>query len=634
MDNYDFTPPTEEEKKSFDSEYDFAPPSKEELSSLEEPSTLSDLGTGAAQGLTFGFSDEVIAAAKALAETATSKEKSLKDLPALYRQYQQLEQEKVRKAKEASPYAYFAGELGGGVLPALFTGGGTAAARGAAAVAEGAKAASFLPSVFRGAKLGAGYGALAGAGTSEAGIEDTAELATDIGKGVLSGGALGAAAGGVAEAAKFGLKKASEIPYVRQLALSRQLEKEGTRLTDPSMMARSQDAAVATASEVESALYQQGKNIDEVLKIADSKNIKILPTETLGKVAQTVDDLAKESTTLLDEAGLSLLKKLKGSKADVITGAVEEVPGISTSEANTLRKKARDKLYELMNRQRAGDSSSKTEAEIAALKKLEASLKQQLGDKVDNFLQENARFEELSFAIPETIISKGKQKTIDVLGEGGQPVLTEAGTALKKRTGVESYSEQDPQKLIDATKLLIEKLKSGGTSKRDFVTTLLRLQERISALQQKNPELLKKVGIDPDKFLGRIEKESDIAKIASNVFGVEEGATFEREIGKSASALGWGYRGAGLLGRAERAVEKSGPVSLGKKVYGLGKDELNQLAQKLLSSSDKKLQMLGQGLSGSIEKGGVAPRAVLFTILQSPDARRTIADMFPGVGEE
>ena len=32
----------------------------------EEPSTLSDIGTGVAQGVTFGFSDEIIAAAKAL----------------------------------------------------------------------------------------------------------------------------------------------------------------------------------------------------------------------------------------------------------------------------------------------------------------------------------------------------------------------------------------------------------------------------------------------------------------------------------------------------------------------------------------------------------------------------------------
>lgn len=638
MDDYDFSPPTPEELKAVESQYDFSPPTEQEkqkyLAQPEEASTLENLATGAAQGLTFGFSDEILAALKAAKETAVSKEKGLKDLPALYRQYQQLEQEKVRQAKEASPYAYFAGELGGGILPALFTGGGTAAARGAVAATEAAQAAKVLPSLARGAKLGAGYGALAGAGTSEAGIEDTGEFAKEIGKGALGGATFGAAMGGVAEAAKAGLKKAGEIPFVRQLALSRQLEKEGTRLTDPSIIERSTISAESAASEIESALHRQGKNIDDVLKIADSKNVKILPTENLGKIAQTVDDLIKDSPSLLDEQGVSLLRKLKGSKADVITGAVEEIPGISTQDANSLRKKARDKLYELLNQQKLGDSSSKTAAEILALKKLEASLKTQLGDKVENFLQENARFEELSSAIPETIISKGKLKEIPLLGEGGEPILSEAGVALKKRTGIESYSEQDPAKLIEATKLLIEKLKAGGISKRDSVVTMKRLQERIAAFEEKNPGLLKKVGIDPTKFLGRIEKESDVAKIAANVFGVEETSSIQREVAKSASPLGWGYRTAGMIGRAERAVQESAPAALGKKVYGLAKPELNQLAQKLLSSPDKKLQMLGQGLSGSLEKGGVAPRAILFTILQSPDARRAIADMYPGVGEE
>lgn len=302
MDDHGFRLPTEEEKQKYlqqDFEHGFTLPSEEEKSkyvSPEESSTVSDLATGAAQGLTFGFSDELLAALKAAKETAVSKEKGLKDLPALYRQYQQLEQEKVRRAKEASPYAYFAGELGGGVLPALFTGGGTAAARGAAAAAE---TATFLPSVVRGAKLGAGYGALAGAGTSEAGIEDTGEFAKEVGKGALGGATFGAVAGAAGDLTKKAIEAAGENRTLRQMGIAFTKGKEGIPLhggseAEGKLSAIPKETGSSITTKLLNAKNILGKRLDDVLE--KNKNIPISKEPNESFVSNVYDFLESKKT--------------------------------------------------------------------------------------------------------------------------------------------------------------------------------------------------------------------------------------------------------------------------------------------------------------------------------------------------
>jgi hypothetical protein len=43
----------------------------------------------------------------------------------------------------------------------------------------------------------------------------------------------------------------------------------------------------------------------------------------------------------------------------------------------------------------------------------------------------------------------------------------------------------------------------------------------------------------------------------------------------------------------------------------------------------------GESLAGSLDKpGGVARRAILFSIMQDPEARKAISGLYPGVGEE
>lgn len=145
----------------------------------DELDVLDQIKGGArafAQGLTFGFADELEAGTlgKLLDYDAEDIRKSLSE----YR-------------KEA-PVASFVSEIGGALLPSLaagiFTGGaGTAAGLGATAART---TPSLAKAAGRAAATGAGYGGLYGAGTAEGDISDRAGGALT---GAIFGGALGGA---------------------------------------------------------------------------------------------------------------------------------------------------------------------------------------------------------------------------------------------------------------------------------------------------------------------------------------------------------------------------------------------------------------------------------------------------------
>lgn len=137
--------------------------------------TGEDVARLGAQGATFGFSDEALAALQAGKESLTS-EKSLADL---YEDYKKIEEEKLKKSRERSPVLGTVAEFGGAVLPGI----------AATALTGGAAAPAVAPSLGRAlgkaALTGAASGALAGAGASEGSVLGDVEF--DPSKGVVYG---------------------------------------------------------------------------------------------------------------------------------------------------------------------------------------------------------------------------------------------------------------------------------------------------------------------------------------------------------------------------------------------------------------------------------------------------------------
>lgn len=133
-----------------------------------EVSTGAALGRGLAQGVTFGFADELAGAVESVFTDKT------------YKQARDESRAAFKAAQEAHPYAYGAAEIGGGIATSLIPVGGLA--RGAGLAAKGVRALAAAPVAL---KAGAA-GALSGLGASEA--EDVSALLRDAAtSGVVSG---------------------------------------------------------------------------------------------------------------------------------------------------------------------------------------------------------------------------------------------------------------------------------------------------------------------------------------------------------------------------------------------------------------------------------------------------------------
>lgn len=151
MSNDLFAPPTDEEKKRFL----FAPPTDEEKRNadlaINPPGVLETLGAAGAQGATLGHADELaglIGAVYDKGEAMLGKRGDISFGDA-YKTRRDAARRRDSEQKKANPAVYTTGEIGGGVLSAIATGG----ALGAAGNTQRALGLSALG----GAAAGSGY---------------------------------------------------------------------------------------------------------------------------------------------------------------------------------------------------------------------------------------------------------------------------------------------------------------------------------------------------------------------------------------------------------------------------------------------------------------------------------------------
>lgn len=144
----------------------------------EEYGTLAAGAEGVGQGVSFGFSDEIEGGVRALIDKIQNPGK---EWGKAWEEGVSAPRERQSHAAETNPYAYYGGQIAGGVaVPAGLAGIGV---RGA-----GAAGASLRARSAAGAREGAAYGAAYGAGTAEGGIP---ERAMGAGAGAASGALMG-----------------------------------------------------------------------------------------------------------------------------------------------------------------------------------------------------------------------------------------------------------------------------------------------------------------------------------------------------------------------------------------------------------------------------------------------------------
>jgi len=283
----------------------------------------------ALQGLSMGFADEAIARMRSM-----GGDQSYEDLV-------KAEREGLRKYAEENPRTAVASELGGALVPALFTGG--AGAIPAVSKAVGPKLAGMLfgkaPSIPRMMGYGAGSGAVTAVGTSE---KPPGELGGEAVKGATVGavttGTLGLLGKYVAMPAFNKIKQSlgfGDANKAADLAIVKALEKDG--MTPDQALAKMQ-----AMSRGEITLADLGENTAALLRnatAAPSPARRIGKSELVNREMERIPRVSEDLRTLMSGSKdfytdvLDLIKKRKDEADPLYKAAYAGAPTFSPATA-------------------------------------------------------------------------------------------------------------------------------------------------------------------------------------------------------------------------------------------------------------------------------------------------------------
>lgn len=565
---------------------------------------VGDIGQGVAQGLTFGFADELAAALGAAgkkgleAAGVIDEDKDEKNLAELYRQYQQTLQKGYEEAKERSPWLTGIGEVAGGVVSPVTAGLGL----GKAGLTAG-----------QAAVRGAGAGALQALGSSKGTVEASPEqLAKDVAIGGTAGGLIGGATQGIINKISKGGAAIKERLSPEAEDLTGAVKEQ---FTFPRQLSRSFEEGRAGRGFVSKGSVERA---DVELEKA-TRDLFKAPLEKGEQYAKGLyNEFAKMNTSPLGQEAIP---------ANVLN-SLEDAKSILVSDP-TARTKFTGKIIDQIDRAMNGELSG------AELKNLQVLIKDKVADKAEGLAQQS---------LYDTV--RGIESVLQPL-----PGYKEANRAFaqskqiaeglisKKPLDVESKLISDfynPQeKIYEEGQDVIQKLTQSNLKGREQGQQLERFKDQLLKVSESNPELFKSLGIaDIGQHIKSIKSAADIEAILNTIQGRDSSLVSGGLMGQLVGAgKKFSYGAANLLGQGSAIAQKSAPAQMAKSIYQAGDDTLIKAANALKDTPG--LQHLGQGLESAItNKSSAAKNAVIFSIMQNPNARKSIVNILPGVNVE
>lgn len=263
---------------------------------------------GVGDGTTFGLQDEIIAGLDAAVQPLISIPENGSSAPTFGERYDAnvANQRALLKAgQEQNPVASAAGNLVGGIIPALATGGGSATA-------------SLATNVAKGAAVGAGYGGLYGFGSAEGDVVDRLpEAATGAALGGVIGGALPAVIG----AGSLLARKAADSGAAR---IGNEVASDASSAAVPTVLpaAGAAQPAANAADEATQAIVKAANAPKSAQELAQGELAAVVQPQ------QSVIDAAAR----LGVEGLTPAQ-VSGSQAyRNIEGAISAIPGSALNE--------------------------------------------------------------------------------------------------------------------------------------------------------------------------------------------------------------------------------------------------------------------------------------------------------------
>lgn len=565
-----------------------------------------DIIRGGAQGLTLGFSDEMLAAMKAGGTAAMdalpggSELKNAEEYLKLYRAKQQEEQAANDLSKERSPYLYHGSEIGSAFIPAILSSGATAGTSAAGiglrqAFKEGGKK-GVAKQLGKAALHGGAVGTVAGVGGSHGTLEgDPSTIAKDALIGGTAGAALGTAmkAGGALFKGKAPIENPNAVPEspgMNQTKIAYEKGKAGLGYGDSasnmSRQAAEQNQSIDAVRSVFDASERQLQGEKQALLDAASKAGVLIESNVDSKSAAIVFDVVTDSN-----AGIR--KSLWDETRALLEGYTRH--GIAPEHADKLRAN----LHEI-----GKDSASETVKNAARI--LNKEIDKGFNSQVPGYSNINKEISSFLQAGKETLIRYG-----DSADAHFASLSNTASPQLKVEKSIER---------------MLENLRSGKSGALDAQGSL---DELIQNLHELPPELVKKLGINPDVLRKEIVNHAD---------GIALQKTMSGPATSGISVLGTHLPGkktimkaANVAGQAVRFAEPlvspiASPIAKsGKALYSAGRETLDATAGALAESQVPGLTNLGDALAKGIASGNEAKKnAVLFSIMQNPEARKLL----------
>jgi hypothetical protein len=489
---------------------------------------------GAAQGLTFGFADELAARGESLL-TDKTYEQSLAE-----------SREAFKAAEEANPLTSLAGNIGGAIVSPVNKVIGTAV--GAAKVASAVP--KFLSNVARIGTEGAVAGAAIGAGVSEKeSTKDLVKEALDSAEtGAIFGAGLGAAGGILSKG--VGLVRKSKTGKTVEDALDI-LKKEGVDVTEQYAATE----AVSKSSKKLAKEVQEGvENIDALTGQQVGEAKKAL-SQTTKQVR--AGELVPEASPLLEDINALKRNPLKTKDVDEVeqilkkTEVIEEAPSDLRLAAEDLLNSNKNKLTSLneeivATEKTIGDVTSASKDAVKAEKakatldrKVTSNVVKESFDEAKNKLDEmDVVFRKTKLAYEDIVNSKEYKRAAVNQGLKSQPsiddvrILAEADD-LRDALDKLSRAKEELKIQVVQNRPVARELSRGLQQSDIQVSTqgtekLKELQQKLEALKTQR-DSIKSNNVD---LMRAVREENAFPKISLNEakeFDIEKAINARRD---------------------------------------------------------------------------------------------------------
>jgi len=628
---------------------------------------LKSLAGGIAEGSTLGFADELGGATQSgldilqgiLGDSVTDVDSQLAeqgftgdlttDSSELYKQAKGETVEDLDAAAKANPLTNVAGQMVGGITTGIVGGG---LLPGVAKVGKVASAASKAMQAAKATALEGGvYGAIQGAGDSEADMSEgtkaylnelTGDITDGASTGMVLGGVLGATANLGKDAAKFIGKWVNNHIATGHMKEAFKAGVEGFNINPTSYKAKIDPNRARYSMKKDIAVSNLGdkiKQTDELLgsRIGDSINkaekngVVIKVDKELENAFKNIEGLEQTFMTDTGERAALGLKDILGrvktatkigeDDLQMIVTAVKngDMPpelirdviaarsgGLAPTKAKDILKDVELYIEHFTSKQKLGTGSSRV---VKQLKDFKNMLRTKIGNQVEGYNNAATKFKTFRERMPETLLTKKqlrgnnpkikdmkKENIIDNINDVIED--TAEGVAI----GQEGI-QQD--KIANITKYLDDLKQSGDSevlhsmgynSGDDFVNQMDELQKMVGANAKSHGATL----LDKNRS----------TTIGSGIV----------DLGLSAGQ-GLNYRAINAAGRATQSPTLKTMGSL----YNASKKTLSDAVGKLSNTNSKNLNQLGKKLKDSLaKKDDTARKAILFVILQNPEARKAL----------